>query len=101
MSHPELLLIRVLLALVQVALLSLIGQGLLALLAGSRRDTNPVYMVFKIITRPLVRGARFITPKFILDKHLPFVAFFVLFWLGLLLAAAKTAYCATHAIVCI
>jgi uncharacterized protein YggT (Ycf19 family) len=101
MSHPELLLIRILLALVQVALLSLIGQGLLALLAGARRDSNPIYMVFKIVTRPLVRAARFITPKFVLDKHLPFVAFFVLFWLGLVLAWAKRAYCATHGLACL
>lgn len=100
MSHPELLLIRILLALIQVSLLSLIGQGLLALLAGSRRDSNPIYMVFKIVTRPLVRAARWVTPRFVLDKHLPFVAFFVLFWLGLLLASAKLSYCETHGLVC-
>lgn len=101
MTHPELLLIRILLALVQVSLLSLMGQGLLALLAGGRRDSNPIYMIFKIITRPLVRGARFITPKFILEKHLPFVAFFALFWMGLLLAYAKRAYCETHGLACL
>lgn len=100
MSHLELLLIRILLALVQVGLLSLIGQGLLALLAGARRDSNPIYMVFKIVTRPLVRAARLVTPSFVLDKHIPFVAFFLLFWLGLLLASIKLSYCESHGLVC-
>jgi hypothetical protein len=48
MSHPELLILGALRALVEVAMLFLIGQGLLALLAGSRRHTNTIYKVFVI-----------------------------------------------------
>ena len=81
MSHPEILLLGVLRAVVEVALLALLGQGLLALLAGARRDTNPIYMLFKIVTKPAVVAARWITPKLVIDKHIPFVAFFLLFWL--------------------
>ncbi len=40
MSHPELLVLGVLRALVEVSMLFLLGQGLLALLAGSRRHDN-------------------------------------------------------------
>ena len=86
MSSPEILVISVLRALTEVAMLTLIGQGLLALLAGARRATNPVYQVFQIVTRPVIRAVRVISPPQILDKHLPFVAFFVLFWVWIGLA---------------
>ena len=89
MSHPEILLLGVLRAVVEVALLALLGQGLLALLAGARRDTNPIYMLFKIVTKPAIVAARWITPKLVIDKHIPFVAFFLLFWLWIFLAWAK------------
>ena len=89
MLQTELLLLGVLRALVEVALLALLGQGLLALLAGARRDTNPIYMLFKIVTKPAIVAARWITPKLVIDKHIPFVAFFLLFWLWIFLARAK------------
>jgi hypothetical protein len=89
MLQTELLLLGVLRALVEVALLALLGQGLLALLAGARRDTNPIYMLFKIVTKPAVVAARWITPKLVIDKHIPFVAFFLLFWVWIFLAWAK------------
>jgi hypothetical protein len=89
MLQTELLLLGVLRALVEVALLALLGQGLLALLAGARRDTNPIYMLFKIVTKPAIVAARWITPKLVIDKHIPFVAFFLLFWLWIFLAWAK------------
>ena len=89
MAQPELLLIGVLRALVEVALLALLGQGLLALLAGGRRDSNPIYILFKVVTKPAIRAARWITPKLVIDRHIPFVAFFLLFWLWIFLAWAR------------
>jgi hypothetical protein len=89
MASTELLLLGVLRALVEVALLALLGQGLLALLAGARRDTNPIYMLFKIVTKPAIVAARWITPRLVIDKHIPFVAFFLLFWLWIFLAWAR------------
>jgi len=100
MSNPELFVLSVLRALVEVALLSLLAQGLLAFLAGSRRDTNPVYQLFRVVTRPVLRAARFITPKLILDRHLPVVAFFVLFWIWIFLAYAKRVVCQAEGLVC-
>ncbi len=89
MANPEIFIISILRGLTEVALLALLGQGLLALLAGSRRATNPIYQLFQTVTRPVLRIARFITPPAIIDKHLPFVAFFLLFWLWIFLAYAK------------
>ena len=100
MSHPELFLIGVLRALVEVALLCLIGQGLLGLLAGSRRHTNTVYRLFVLITSPIVKVVRRIAPPQIIDRHLPVVAFFVLFWAWIGLAWLKRTYCEAHLLQC-
>lgn len=100
MSNPELLALSILRALVEVALLTLLAQGLLALLAGARRDTNPIYQLFRVVTRPVLRIVRFITPKLIIDRHLPVVAFFVLFWVWILLAYAKRLVCQVDGLVC-
>lgn len=89
MSSPDLLILSILRALVEVAMLALLGQGAVALLAGARRHSNPVYQLFSVVTRPVVRLARFVTPRAIIDKHVPFVAFFLLFWLWIFLAWAK------------
>ena len=93
MSNLDLFIVSVLRALVEVALLGLIGQGVLALLAGGRRHNNFVYRLFLVITGPVMKVCRWITPKVIIDKHLPFVAFFLLFWLWIMLAWIKRELC--------
>ena len=100
MANPEIFLISILRALTEVALLTLLGQGLLAVLAGSRRATNPVYQLFRVVTGPVLRIIRFITPRMILEKHLPFVAFFLLFWLWMALALLKRHFCALQGLAC-
>jgi uncharacterized protein YggT (Ycf19 family) len=100
MSHPELFVLGLLRALVEVALLFLLGQGLLALLAGSRRDTNAIYKLFLIVTAPVLKLMRRITPRQIIDRHLPFVAFAVLFWIWIALAWLKKLYCETYTLQC-
>jgi hypothetical protein len=89
MTSPELFVLSVLRALVEVAMLFLIGQGLLALLAGGRRHGNAIYQLFVIVTRPVLKIVRLISPPQIIDKHLPFVAFFLLFWIWIGLAWLK------------
>jgi len=100
MSSIELFLVSALRALVEVALLALIGQGLLAILAGPRRATNPIYRLFQIITQPVLRVLRIVTPRLVVDKHLPFVAFFALFWLWILLAYVKRVLCGIDGLAC-
>jgi hypothetical protein len=100
MSHPELLILGVLRALVEVSMLFLLGQGLLALLAGSRRHDNIMYKLFVIVTAPVLRAMRKITPRQIIDRHLPFVAFAVLFWLWIALAYLKKLYCDANLLQC-
>ena len=101
MANPELLILSILRALTEVAMLSLLGQGLVAFLAGSRRATNPVYQLFDVITRPVVKAVRLITPKVIIDRHLPYVTFFLVFWLWILLAYIKRIVCELQGINCL
>lgn len=85
----EFLVIGSLRTVVEVALLALVGQSAVGLFAGAARERNPIYRFFRIVTRPPIRLTRFFLPKAIIDKHVPVVAFFVLFWLWLLLAYVK------------
>ena len=100
MSHPQLLVLAVLRALVEVALLFLAGRGLLALLAGQRRDGNLIYRLFVIVTGPVLKTMRFLLPRQIIDKHLPFIGFAALFWLWITLAWLKRLYCDAHMLQC-
>ena len=100
MSHPELLILGVLRALVEVAGLFLLGQGLLALLAGSRRHDNTMYKLFLIITGPVLKAVRVVTPPQVIDKHLPFVAFALLFWCWIGLAYLTRLYCEANMLQC-
>lgn len=100
MIGTQLLLLGVLRALVETAGLFLLGQGLLHVLIGGARDTNVVYQLFRIVTRPVLRAARAITPRIVVDRHLPFVAFFLLFWLWIGLAYLRRLLCIANGIVC-
>jgi hypothetical protein len=100
MTNIELQIITVLRALVEVAGWFLLAQGALFLLAGGTRHKNIVYQLFVIVTRPVISATRFISPKVILDKHIPFVAFFLLFWLWILLAFIRNTLCQMHGLTC-
>ena len=81
-------LVVVLKALVEMTLFVLIGQGVVGLLAGSRRRDNIVYRLFEVITSPAIRMARLLSPRVVIDSHLPLVAFLLLAfaWVGLVAA---------------
>lgn len=61
MSHPELLILGVLRALVEVAMWFLAGQGLLYILAGRGRVNNPMYKLFLLVTSPVIKLMRLIS----------------------------------------
>ena len=68
----------------EIALLALAGQWLLGLLAGAKRDKNIFYQILQIMCRPFIALARVVTPKFVLERHLPLVAWLMLafIWVG-------------------
>jgi uncharacterized protein YggT (Ycf19 family) len=100
MAQFEILLISIARALVEVAGLALLGQGLLALLAGKYRHNNVIYKLFQIVTGPAVKLVRAVTPRFIIDAHIPMVTFFLLLWLWIGLAALRQYVCATNGLAC-
>jgi uncharacterized protein YggT (Ycf19 family) len=79
--------------LAEIALMCLLGQGLLALLAGAGRDRNPFYRVLAMVTGPVVRGTRRIVPRLVLDRHVPLVAFLLLGFLWCAATVVKISLC--------
>jgi surface polysaccharide O-acyltransferase-like enzyme len=59
-----------------------------------------MYKLFLIITGPVVKAMRKVTPRQVIDKHIPYIAFAVLFWLWIALAWLKRLYCDTHMLQC-
>ncbi len=84
---PEFLL-RALKAIVEVAGFAYLGQGLVAVFSGARREQNVIFQVFRIVTGPVTRTVRLLMPKFIPDRHVPFVAFGLLLWVWIFLIIA-------------
>jgi hypothetical protein len=81
--------IVILKALTEIAGVAFLGQGLLWVWAGAKRDQNIVYNLFKTLTSPVTRVTRVITPRVVLDQHVGLVAFFLLLVLWLVLTAFK------------
>lgn len=82
-------LVVILKAINEVALMALLGQAALYVLAGAKRDSNPVYGILKAITSPVMKLTRFITPRVVLDRHIGFVALFVVLVVEAALIVAK------------
>ncbi|MEO8675149.1 MAG: hypothetical protein ABI569_06185 [Casimicrobiaceae bacterium] len=84
-------LVQVLLA---IPLFALVGQGATSVLArimGQPPEKNVIYRLFVLVASPIVKPCRWITPRFIPDRHLPLVAFSLLLvayiWVMLEIAA--------------
>lgn len=80
-------LIAALRAVVELVGLCLLGQGLLHMVIGKRRESNPIYLFFAIVTRPPRRLMRAITPSIFSDKAISALTFIFLLilWIGLAL----------------
>ena len=77
----------------EIALLALAGQFVLGLLAGAKREQNLFYQLLQMATRPFVYVARAITPKVVIDRHVPLVAFFLLLFAWVIATWAKIDIC--------
>ena len=77
----------------EIALLALFGQWILGLLAGQRKNENLFYQLLQQVGKPFVQLARLVTPKFVLERHHPLVAFLVLGFVWLAVTIAKINHC--------
>ena len=100
MFSIEFFIVSSLKALVEVAGMALIGQGLIGLISGKSKQDNFVYRIFLVVTSPIYKLARVISPKFIADAHLGLASFFILFWLWIGLVYAKGYICQTQNLAC-
>ena len=76
-------------AVTEIAGLALLGQGILFVLTGANREQNLFYKVLKTVTSPIMRAVRFITPRFVPDRHIGVAAFFLVVGLWLALTMLK------------
>lgn len=90
---PNLQIILILKALTEVAGVAFLGQGVLWVIAGAKREQNLIYKLFAILTSPVTRFVRLITPRIVLDQHIGLVAFFFLLVLWVVVFAFKAKVC--------
>lgn len=76
-----------------IGLLAMLGQGLLFILAGQKRQTNLFYQLFQVLNKPWFALARWLSPAKVSVQHHGYVGFFVLGVLYLAITVAKIEHC--------
>ncbi|MGH1360914.1 MAG: hypothetical protein ACRBC3_19310 [Burkholderiaceae bacterium] len=82
-------LIIVLKAGAELALLLILARSLVFAMSLGRHEENPVHRVLQAATMPIDTVARKLSPRLILNRHLPVVSFFLMLWLWIALVLAK------------
>lgn len=82
-----------------IALLALLGQGLLYLLAGTRRETNVFYKLLQVVCKPFTWLVRKITPAQISDTQVPVVTFLLLAVMYAIVTFERISLCVTSGLV--
>lgn len=77
----------------EIALLSIFGRWILGLLAGQKKEANVFYKLLDVMSKPFLQIARLITPKVILDRHVPLVAFLLLAFGWIIVTWTKVNHC--------
>lgn len=76
-----------------IALLALVGQGILYVLAGAKRDSNFFFKLLQVLSKPFTLPVRKITPRQIADSQVPIVTFFLLVVLYAVVTFERTDLC--------
>lgn len=86
--------IVVLKALIAIAGLSLLGQGIVHVLAGAGREANIFYRALRTLAWPATVSVRAITPRRLVpDEYIGFAAFFLFAGLYIALVIQQTSLC--------
>ncbi|MCX8003453.1 MAG: hypothetical protein N2688_00605 [Burkholderiaceae bacterium] len=72
------LILLILQTLILIAGLALVGQFVVGVFNWKRRQDNFVYQLFGIVSRPATRLVRLITPRVVMDEHIPLATFLLL-----------------------
>jgi hypothetical protein len=76
-----------------IPLLALIGQGVLYVLAGPRRQDNFFYRLLQLLSKPFTFVVRKLTPRQVADKHVPVITLFLIFLAYLMVTFEKINLC--------
>lgn len=76
-----------------IALLALLGQGLLFVLAGPKRETNLFYQLLRIVSKPFTWLVRSVTPRRVADRHVPILTFALLALAYVVVTLEKISLC--------
>jgi len=77
----------------EIALMALLGRWILGWLAGARREQNLFWQILDIMARPFVWTARQLTPRLVIDRHVPLVAFLLLAFTWLVVTVWRIQIC--------
>ena len=77
----------------EIALLAMLGQWLVGLLAGDKREHNVFYKLFDALTAPFVRGLRGLLPKVVSERRARQAVWFLLLLVWLASTAGKISLC--------
>jgi hypothetical protein len=69
-----LLLVVVIKSLVELSLMFIVARFLLGLMAGAKRSTNVFWQLLDVAAKPALWITRRLSPKLILDQHIPLAA---------------------------
>jgi len=73
-----LLIVSLIKLVLEIALFALAGRFALGMLAGSRRETNFFHQLLTVLTNPFIKGMRLVTPRVVIDRHIPLATFVLL-----------------------
>ena len=77
----------------EIALMAVVGQWLLGLLAGAKRESNFFYQTLGVLTKPFVKGVRLMTPRVVIDRHIPLATCLLLALVWIAATATKINLC--------
>jgi hypothetical protein len=66
-----LLIVIILKSLIELSLMFIAGRFVLGLLAGIKRQTNVFWQLLDVASKPALWLTRVVSPKIILDQHIP------------------------------
>ena len=77
-----LLAIVILKSLIELSLMFVVGRFILGLLAGAKRQTNVFWQLLDVASKPSLWLTRRVSPKLILDQHIPLatVSWLIIAW---------------------
>jgi hypothetical protein len=88
-----LVLLNLLQLVLYIALLALLGQGVLHVLAGPRREANVFYRALRVVPSPFTGLVRRLTPARVANRHVPILTFVLLLLAYVVVTIEKIQHC--------